>query len=185
MKILTALFLVSFLCWGNPESKEMNIYTTAYDYLNNCKNLKSFDKKLCRCKSSRQFPINVIKEIYPLSIFRFDREIIKGSILKSETATEQEVSKFMLDFDKESDFKPFNYPEFENVFAKNKESQIYVAFSKPIGDLLFAELAYNFGNNSVSSIRDITRFNKSLSILFIFDQAGNIKEVKTNINQYD
>jgi DNA sulfur modification protein DndD len=34
-------------------------------------------------------------------------------------------------------------------------------------------------------INELTRFNKSLAVLFIFDKNGKIREVRKKLNQYD
>ncbi len=52
--------------------------------------------------------------------------------------------------------------------------------------MLFAEIAYSLNPNlEVKSIKDLTTFNKTLALLFIFDEKGKIKEVKKHINQYN
>jgi hypothetical protein len=181
MKILLFVGLILF-----AHHEDTDIYQEAYAYLNNCKNLKEFDKKICKNKSSDHFPINVINEVYPLSVIIFGNEIIEQSIMPNMASKQINVNEFITNFDAEYNFEPFENKQFNELFKKNEKSQVYVAFSKPVGNLLFAELAYNLnGTDKVNSIKELTRFNKSLAVLFIFDKSGKIKEVRKRSNHYD
>jgi len=183
MKILLFLTLVSLLVCPEIEKQQ---YKEAYSYINNCENLKELDKKICKKKSSIHFPVNVIKEVYPLSVLIFGNEIIENDIMPNVGAENNKISDFVTEFDKENQFEPINKELFEKLFSKNPKSQLYVAFSKPIGNMLFAEVAYNLSANvEVKSIIELTAFNKTLALLFIFDENGKIKEVKKHINQYN
>lgn len=183
MKILLILTLVlSLVC---PEMEKQQ-YKEAYSYINNCENLKELDKKICKKKSSIHFPVNVIKEVYPLSVLIFCNEIIENDIMPNVGVKNNRISDFVTEFDKENQFEPINKELFEKLFSKNTKSQLYVAFSKPIGNMLFAEVAYNLcANLEVKSIKELTAFNKTLALLFIFDENGKIKEVKKHLNQYN
>jgi hypothetical protein len=182
MKIL--LFLTLVLLFACPEIEKQQ-YKEAYSYINNCENLKELDKKICKKKSSIHFPVNVIKEVYPLSVLIFGNEIIENYIMPNVGAENNKISDFVTEFDKENQFEPINKELFEKLYSKNPKSQLYVAFSKPIGNMLFAEVAYNLSANvEVKSIKELTAFNKTLALLFIFDENGKIKEVKKHINQY-
>lgn len=181
---MNILLIVGLLFFTQPETADK--YKEAYAYLNKCEHLKEFDKRLYKNKSSNHFPINVINEVYPLSVLIFGNEIIEQSIMSNTTPDQKHVNEFITKFDAEHDFEPFESKQFEELFKKNEKSQIYVAFSKPIGNLLFAELAYDLNKKGkVNSISELTRFNKSLAVLFIFDKNGKIKEVKKKLNQYD
>lgn len=183
MKLLAFVLLTMFIY---PNDNDNDKYEKAYNYLNQCNNLKGFDKKLCKKKSSIQFPINVIDEVYPLSILIFEKAIIDKDIIPKIWTKQVDTEKLLIEFDKQNNFEPFVNTKFKELFKKNENSQIYVAFSKPIGNLLFAELAYNLNNiKSVKSITEITRFNRCLAILFIYDENGEIKDVKMSINQFD
>jgi hypothetical protein len=183
MKILLFLTLVlSLVC---PEMEKQQ-YKEAYSYINNCENLKELDKKICKKKSSMHFPVNVIKEVYPLSVLIFGNEIIENDIMPDVGAKNNKISDFVTEFDKENQFEPIDKELFEKLFSNNPKSQLYVAFSEPIGNMLFAEVAYNLNPNvEVKSIKDLTTFNKTLALLFVFDENGKIKEVKKHINQYN
>ncbi len=181
MNILLILGLLFF-----TQTETTDKYIEAYAYLNKCEHLREFDKRICKTNSSYQFPINVINEVYPLSVLIFGNEIIEQRIISNMTPNQTQLSEFVTKFDAEHNFEPFENKEFEKLFKKNERSQIYVAFSKPIGNLLFAELAYDLSNTGkVNSINELTRFNKSLAVLFIFDKNGKIREVRKKLNQYD
>lgn len=181
MHVLLMSILVLFSC-----PKEKSMYKEAYAYLNTCEHLKELDKKICKNKSTIHFPINVISEVYPLSILIFEHEIIENSIIPNINTNQSDVNEFITMFDSEHNFEPFESNEIKELFAINEKSQIYVAFSKPIGNLLFAELAFNLHEKSeVKSIKELTRFNRSLALLFIFDENGQLIEVKKTLNQYD
>jgi len=183
MKILLFLTLVLSLVYPEMEKQQ---YKEAYSYINNCENLKELDKKICNKKSSMQFPVNVIKEVYPLSVLIFGNEIIENDIMSEVGAKNNKISDFVIEFDKENQFEPVDNEMFEKLFSDNPKSQLYVAFSKPIGNMLFAEIAYNLNPNvEVKSIKDLTTFNKTLALLFVFDENGKIKQVKKHINQYN
>ncbi len=184
MKILLFLILgLSFLVCPETEKQQ---YEKAYSYINNCENLKEFDRKICKKKSSIHFPVNVIKEIYPLSILIFGNDIIENDIMSNVNAKNNRICDFVSEFDKKHQFKPVEKEVFSELFSKNPKSQLYVAFSKPIGNMLFAEIAYGLNPNvEVKSIKDLTTFNRTLALLFIFDERGKIKEVKKHINQYN
>ncbi|MPN50290.1 hypothetical protein SDC9_197916 [bioreactor metagenome] len=128
----------------------------------------------------------MINEVYPLSVLIFGNEIIEQSIMPDTTLEQKRVNEFVAKFDAEHNFEPFESKQFEELFKKNEKSQIYVVFSKPIGDLLFAELAYDLNKTGkINSINELTRLNKSLAVLFIFDKNGKIKDVRKKLNQYD
>lgn len=184
MKILFFLILgLSFLVCSEMEKQQ---YKEAYSYINNCVNLKEFDKKICKKKSSIHFPVNVIKEAYPLSVLIFGNEIIENDIMPNVNAKNNRISDFVTEFDKDNQFEPVEKEVFEKLFSKNPESQLYVAFSELIGNMLFAEIAYSLNPNvEVKSIKDLTTFNRTIALLFIFDESGKIKEVKKHINQYN
>ncbi len=182
MKILLFLILSFLVC---PETGKQQ-YEEAYAYINNCENLKEFDKKICKKKSATHFPVNVIKEVYPLSVLIFGNEIIENDIMPNVNAKNNNICDFVSEFDKKHQFKPGEEEVFKKLFPTNPKSQLYIAFSKPIGNMLFAEIAYSLNPNlEVKSIKDLTTFNKTLALLFIFDEKGKIKEVKKHINQYN
>ncbi|MDD4729996.1 MAG: hypothetical protein PHN55_14755 [Dysgonamonadaceae bacterium] len=183
MKILLFLTLVLQLVFPEMEKQQ---YKEAYSYINNCENLKELDKKICKEKNSMQFPVNVIKEVYPLSVLIFGNEIIENDIMSDVGAKNNKINDFVTEFDKENKFEPVDNEMFEKLFSNNPKSQLYVAFSKPIGNMLFAEIAYNLNPNvEIKSIKDLTTFNKTLALLFVFDENGKIKKVKKHINQYN
>ena len=132
------------------------------------------------------FPVNVINEVYPLSVLIFGNEIIESDIMPNIGADKSRVNDFVTEFDEKYDFEPFRKKHFQKLFSKNPNSQLYVAFSKPVENMLFAEIAYSLNPNiEIKSIRDLTKFNKTLALLFVFDENGKIKEVKKQINQYN
>jgi|LAHS01.1.fsa_nt_gb hypothetical protein len=183
MKILLFLTLLLPLVCPEMEKKQ---YKEAYSYINNCENLKELDKKICKKRNSMQFPVNVIKEVYPLSVLIFGNEIIENDIMSNVGARNNNISNFVTEFDKNNLFEPIDNKIFEKLFSDNPKSQLYVAFSKPIGNMLFAEVTYNLNPNvEVKSIKNLTTFNKTLALLFIFDEHGEIKKVKKHINQYN
>jgi len=178
------IVIVGLMLFAHIESNDK--YLEAYTYLNNCKNLKELDKRICKNKSANHFPINVVHEVYPLSVLIFGKEIIQNSIMPNVPHNQTMLNEFIGEFDSEHNFEPFESNQLMDLFANNEKSQIYVAFSKPVGNLLFAELAYNLNPKAkVNSIRDLTRFNNGLAVLFIFDNNGKIKEVRKKLNHYD
>ncbi len=180
--LLSLILMLSLVC---PEMEKQQ-YDEAYSYINTCEHLKEFDNKVCKKKSSMHFPVNVIEEVYPLSVLIFGNEIIENDIMPNVGAEKNKISDFVTEFDKENQFNPIDKELFEKLFPKNPASQLYVAFSKPIGNMLFAEIAYNLNpNTEVKSIKDLTKFNNTLALLFIFDENGRIKEVKKHINHYN
>lgn len=64
-----------------------NYYSKAYDYVNQCKNLKQLYKKICKRKND--FPINAVVRVSPLSILPFDLEIIKKYLPFDDTDIEE------------------------------------------------------------------------------------------------
>ncbi len=175
-------FLLSFYFQGVPENDHQK-YFEAYEYINECANLKELDKKVC--KTERHFPVNVINEIYPLSLLIFNNEIIEEH-LYTDKSKYKKINDFMVGYDQESDFEPYVDKELSKLFSNNEKSQLYVAFSKLKNNMLFAEVAYNVQSlEDVKSIKEITSFNSSLAFLFIFDENDKIKKVCTNKNQYN
>ena len=71
----TMFFLLSLIYFQGVSEGDQQKYFEAYKYVNECVNLKELDKKVCKTK--RHFPVNVIDEIYPLSVLIFDNEIIE------------------------------------------------------------------------------------------------------------
>ena len=69
------IVIVGLMLFAHIESNDK--YLEAYTYLNNCKNLKELDKRICKNKSANHFPINVVHEVYPLSVLIFGKEIIQ------------------------------------------------------------------------------------------------------------
>ncbi len=163
--------------FGNNEK-----YIEAYNYVNNCKHARHLNSKIC--KMPIQFPVNVISEIYPLSVLILGDQIIKDKLLSLDK-NNLKLSDFVTKFDKTNDFEPYINNELSSLFPTNTKSQLFIAFSKPIGNILFAELAFSNKDTKVKSIKDITQFNKSLAFLFIFDENNKIKKVYYNVNHYN
>lgn len=182
MNILLLLSLTLLAC---PKMEQQH-YKEAYSYINECENIKVLDKKICKKKSARHLPVNVINEVYPLSILIFGNEIIENDIMPRLGSDKNTINDFITEFDEKYSFDPYSKKHFEELFSKNPNSQLYVAFSKPIENMLFAEVAYNLNpNTEIKSISELTNFNTTLALLFVFDENGEIKEVRKHINQYN
>ena len=182
MKKLFTIFLILITF----QLQAQDHYEKAYEYLNNCKNLRLLDKKICKRSNSSQFPINVIEEIYPISILVFNQKIVKSCIMPNSDINEPKLNIFNTKFDQNNYFEPYIDSSISSNFRNNNKSQIYVGFSKLINNMLFAELAYNLDiSKKVESLTDITRFNKALAVLFIFNENGEIIAVKMCTNHYD
>ncbi len=143
-------------------------YLSAIKYVSKSKNLKNADNFFKKI-SKRNYPPNILTEIYPISLIMLNKNVIE-EVIKPDTGnfSKIKVNEFILLYDKEHYFEPENYFKDDSCF-KNKKSQLYLVFSKPEEKYLLAELYVDYYNNKPSDYQSFPKFGSYFKIVFLFD----------------
>lgn len=152
-------------------------YQNAYDYLNNKKQLKRIDKIFKKLHSGN-YPINVVPEVYPVSLMMLDEKVIVTEVMP-DTSDKRQWSRFSRNYDRENYFQPYREAAFIKIFSLNERSQIYVLFSKMIGNLLLAEIYLDYYNKAPQSSNELPSVGAFYKILFVFE-GNDVKRLFCN-----
>jgi len=142
-------------------------YKIAFDYIKSSQAKNNYFNK--------DYSIMVSDSVVFMEISSFFDEI-KIMKNKNEGFDQEQLLDSLLYYDKTNYFKTFSLRGLKNLSTSNK-SKLILFFSKPVGNILMAELIYNY--NSFRSYRKITTLNRSIMFLFYFDNNNNIEKVLT------
>lgn len=182
MKIFLFLFsLISIRVYANAQITDSSVstkrYESAYMFISSPKNLKKADK-IFKKISKKNYPPNVLYELYPISLMMLSKKAINETI-RPDTIAESRIGEFIIQYDRENYFEPVKYFS-EIEFKENDKSQLYVVFSKPKEDYLLAELHIDYYNNKPSNYQSFSTIGSYFKFLFVFDESSKVKKFFCN-----
>ncbi len=179
MSMLVVLYcsVLNFFQIANDSTVFDIRYQNAYNYLNSKKQLKRVDKTFKKLHSG-SYPINVVPEIYPVSLMMLNENVIVSEVMP-DTSDKSQWSRFIMDYDNENYFQPYREAEFIKKFSFNGRSQIYVLFSKMIGNLLLAEIHLDYYNKVPQSNNELPSVGAFYKVLFVFE-GNDVKRFFSN-----